>query len=168
MTKDEFDFAYLQADFNIWTADMVWLRFIEAVDTLRRLPEKWTPKAVKGVSLYIRDIDDEFGPIEADPDARVRRDVSKEAIDRMEQVFDWHRAWLSSPRMIDAGKALWVYSEAVNGRFSIRKACLKMGISPPTMYKRKDIAIHEVAERLSTSEIEVRQPSWELCLQIAV
>lgn len=168
MTKDDLDYAFLSADLGTWTADMVLMRYFEAVHTLRRLPERWKPARIGSVMPpYARHLDDEFGPPEVAEGSR-REPVRREAIDRMEEVFDWHANWLSQNHWRPCGQAAWVYSEARNGRFSLRQASKHLRVSPPTLHKRSQEAFQMLAHKLQASADSVCQPDYDLCFHFLV
>lgn len=167
MTNDEFLLAYFLGESGQWSDDLVWLRYIEAIATLRRLPEKWIPAAVRTVMPpYARALDEEFGPPEATEEQRAA--LKREAINRMEEVFEWNARWLANPRYVEWAQALMAHAEVANGRVRVKTVCEKIGVSPPTLYKWKNLALQHVTDRLRETELTVGLPDYDLCLMIAV
>lgn len=167
MTNDEFLLAYFLGDQNQWSDDLVWLRYVEAINTLRRIPEKWVPAAVRSVMPpYARALDEEFGPPEATEEQRAA--LKREAINRMEEVFGWNADWLTNARYLPWGQALLAHAEIANGRVRVKEVCAKLGLSPPTLYKWKNYALQEVTDQLQRGGLTVSLPDYDLCLMIAV
>ena len=158
MTKDDLDLAFALADQGVWSPDMVLLRFVEAVHTVRALPEKHRPREVRSVMPSF---------IDENPE-KPRRPIPKDAIDRMEEAMNWYADLCRHDVKRSWALALWVYSEARNGKFSLKKAASRLGVSPPTLHYRQTLACEEISDRLQTQKIIVRQPDYDMTFHRAV
>ncbi|MCC3246695.1 DUF6362 family protein [Methylocystis sp. WRRC1] len=143
-----------------WTKEIVFHRYLEAADVLRRLPPVRFPKEFGNAwPDVLRDMDDIRGH---DPDERVREFAAvarrapppAAAITRQEEVNDWTnrylRAW-PGPRRV-----LLAYALCVVAGLSFRALCRKRGWARTTAMRRIDKALLIVRDGLSKDNIALR------------
>lgn len=143
-----------------WTKEIVFHRYLEAADVLRRLPPVRFPKEFGNAwPDVLRDMDDIRGH---DPDERVREFAAvarrapppAAAITRQEEVMDWSNRYLAAwpgPRRV-----LWAASVCAVSNRSFSGLCRKRGWSRATAYRRIDKALIVVSDGLSKDNIVLR------------
>ncbi len=126
-----------------YTALEIEARVIEAVDTLKRLPEKQIRRQVTKCPQFVRASHEAYGYAAAG----VRlAPAPPEAITRMDETLDWFRLL---PR--DAQRIMW---SRANG-FSWRRIAAFVGKSPNTCRAWYAAGLHHLAESLNRQNLPV-------------
>ncbi len=120
-----------------WTPEMVEERLVEAADVLKRLP---SPRVQGFYSLWpamAPSFDDLVGQT---PRPMSRPRPQPDAIDRMEQTFDWFK-WLEPEDV----KLVWARAELSPWKM----VCWRFGIARATAHRRCEYALSVIAWRLN-------------------
>ena len=156
----------IMARFRAWGDRDVLLRFIEAADTVRRLPRVQGPAGFKsGMPEVIRGFADALGAEETREKTEWhdsfnrRQTASAAAIGRMEQVFEWHRTYLRDRPAY--ARCLWEFAMCKAYHRSFRAVCKRKGWKRPTAYRRVDEAMTHVRNSLNKAKVPLVEADIE-------
>ncbi|MGE3247316.1 MAG: DUF6362 family protein [Beijerinckiaceae bacterium] len=135
---------------DVWTDDDVWLRWIEAVETERRLPPVRRPRAYgNGMPAYVHDADDK-----KDQEPESKREVATAGmVRRYEQVLDWTIDLF--PPGDRGAETLWLMARCTVYDRSIAKLAKKLRVDRATLYRRLNRAKRELSIRLNNASCVV-------------
>ena len=143
--------------FKVWGKDDVYLRFIEAAETFRRLPPVKLPKAFgNAMPDVVHDLADanrqeperdkgewNWKPARIPPKA--------DAITRAEQVLDWSVKYLA--KQSGMRRCLWGQVMCAVHHRSFARYCRNRGWSRATAYRRIDQGLQFVADCLNNDHV---------------
>jgi hypothetical protein len=143
----------------IWTPADVYLRFLEAAETLRRLPGAHGPK---GFHSTMPDVLRTFGDaLAAEPErdktkwgwSARRQNATPAMVQRCEDVIGWHSRYLATHPA--QARVLWGQVICRINRRSFARLCRSRGWSRTTAYRRIDQALQTVADALNAAGVPV-------------
>jgi len=122
---------------NRWTVSQVEERIEEAVDTLRRLPEKQLQIVRSSWPKFLQDCDD---ACDTEPAPLRRGPPVSAAIDRMDETLEWLR-WLPA----EDAKLVWARAEGTTWKV----LSWRFGYSERTAQRRCEYALSQTSWRLN-------------------
>lgn len=145
----------------IWTPEIVYLRFLEAAETERRLPGIPRPKEFgNGMPDYIHDIGDANRQEPTRDKAafafeRAKAPPRSGMVTRHDECVTWGISYF--PPQDARLRILWMAVFCAVFRKSFQKECRKKGWSRTTSYRRLDAALSHLSERLNSACIPVAE-----------
>lgn len=141
--------------------ELVMLRFLEAADTMRRLPSDRGPRGGGGGWPFpiIAEVDEERDPSRWSVSFTRRQSASAAAISRMEEVFDWHLKILGATPNLS--RAIWCFA---HGRIVGRSATenfRRYGMSRQSGFRWMEQGIRAVATALQAQHAPLVSPDLE-------
>ncbi len=155
---------------NELTKDLVYARFLEAADVLRRLPPVKSPKAF-GCAMpdFLREeIDDDRDPKQWAWPERLEP-ASAAQISRADEVLDWTLKYLMDwPRHRGCAprQALWGVAICAMWGRSFSLECRKRSWSRTTAWRRMGLALQAVQDGLLKDGILFRMPDVDYLEQL--
>lgn len=144
-----------------WDHGSLLLRFLEAADTIRRLPAVRGPAGFKNAMPEYRQSFEDAVAAEGTREKEAFRDdwvrlarAGKDAIRRAEEVFDWDIRLMER----ESARVIWRFCFCRIYGTAFTDACRARRWNPRTAYRRMEQGFNGLADILNNEEVAVELP----------